>query len=120
MKKRCDRKKKYVLIVVLICVIGLIFYFSFADTGKSDTFEEGHEEHLEAKLSDMVESLDGISSAEVMVTLDSYEDGEGSPRVRGVAVICHGRNKDDVKIKIVMILSTALGIPSDKIFVSFS
>ena len=112
--------KKRVFIVVLIAAIGLFLLseYTSAQSNANDTATK--ERELELKLCEMIKNFDGVSDADVIVTLDSYEEGKGSPRVRGVSVICHGKQKDEVKIKIVMMVSTALGISSDKIFVSFS
>ncbi len=40
------------------------------------------------------------------------------PRIRGVAVVCSGGDKADVREKITSLLSAALGIPSNRIRVS--
>jgi len=119
-KKSITVPKKYYIIFVAVLAIVFLVLSEFTQGGTQKTAQEDAENKLEQKLSDMIETLDGISRADVIVTLESYENGKSSPRVRGVAIICHGKQKDDVKIKIIMMVSTALGVTSDKIFVSFS
>jgi len=76
------------------------------------------ESEYEQKLCSLIETLDGVSQVSVMITVDRYSDNS-SPIVRGVSVICHGKQKEELKIKITLLVSTALGISSDKIFVTF-
>ena len=112
--------KKQILILLALIAIIFLMISEYSETGiRTDKLEE-QENRLEQKLSETIEKLDGVSDVDVIVTIDSYEENSGSPCVRGVSIICYGKQKDELKIKIVMIVSTALGISSDKIFVSFS
>ena len=118
MKKQSVFDKRYlVLIVVGIALVFLLCseFFQSDEDSAAILFEA----QIEEKLVLMIETLDGISKADVLVTLESYEEGKGSPKVRGVAIICHGRVKEETKVKIIMMASTALGVSSDKIFVSW-
>ncbi len=120
MRKIGNISKKYFIVIIAILAVGLLVFSEFSENETQISTQENEENRIEQKLSDMIENLDGISRADVIVTIESYEDGKGSPYVRGVAIICHGKQKDDVKFKIIMMVSTALGVSSDKIFVSFS
>ena len=112
-------KKNLIILLAIVAVICLVVSERSQNTS-SNVEQVSREREIEERLSSMIETLDGVSRADVIVTLDSYESGKSSPKVRGVAIICHGKQKDEIKMKIVMIASTALGISSDKIFVSFS
>lgn len=113
-------RKKYRIVMLAVLGIALLLFSEFMINGSDNTLQDSETEKIEQKLTDMIETLDGVSRADVIVTLDTYAEGKESPRVRGVAIICHGKCKDDVKIKIIMLVSTALGVTSDKIFVSFA
>ena len=118
---RQDKKRRKLTIVVIILIALLLLVISeYKNKITSAATLIKEEEALETKISDLIETLDGISSADVMVTMDSYGNGKGSPIVRGVSIVCHGKRREDTKSKIIMLVSTALGISSDKIFVSFT
>lgn len=117
--KRIGINKKHLFCLIVAAIVLLLFSeldfqssISAANTSK--------ERDLESKIEEMVLTLDGVSDVEVMVTLDSYEEEKRSPYVRGVSIICHGKAREETKIKIIMMISTALGLSSDKIFVTFT
>lgn len=113
-------QKKRVLIAVLLISALLLLLFSKLGSQNAKTAEKEREEALlEARLSRLIETLDGVSKADVMVTLDSYGNEKASPTVRGVSVVCHGKKREEIKVKVTLMVSTALGVSSDKIFVSF-
>ena len=113
-------QKKRVLIgaLVLLALI-LLFLAELASKTSASVTKEREEVLLEERLSRLIETLDGVSRADVMVTLDSYGNEKASPSVRGVSVVCHGKKREDIKVKVTVMVATALGITSDKIFVSF-
>lgn len=110
--------------------------------------EKYYSEILEEKLTAFLESVNGIDSVEVLVTVDGGSEykyagkggGEGYasdylvinngeneepvvvqeiyPKIRGVAVVCTGGNSSAVKEQVTSLLSTALGISSNKIEVA--
>ena len=118
MKKVFKFEKRHWLLIAMGVAL-LFFLFAEFLGGQFEKATVVYETELEEKLSSMIETLDGILKADVLVTLDSYEEGKGTPKVRGVAIICHGKAKEEMKVKIIMLASTALGVSSDKIFVSF-
>lgn len=98
---------------------------------------------LEKELEKLCEAVSQVSGAEVMVTLESgyrvvyASDGKGEPAtvgsgnkqqalqqtlrppaVAGVAVVCHGGKDPDVRRALVELISTALGISSNRVFVA--
>lgn len=112
-------KKKNGKVVVGLLVGALILLLLSRVATSFETSKNDPEAPYEEKLEALITSLDGISRAEVMITLDQYGTDKRSPTVRGVSVLCHGRESSEVKLKIVMLASCALGISSDKIFVTF-
>ena len=84
----------------------------------------------EAKISEMLSRIDGVSEPFVMITLaDSGErvydtDGrepvlikEIEPRIKGVAVICRGIANPEMQLKIINLVSTVLNLPTNRVYV---
>ena len=119
MTKLLKKRGNLVLIIVLILSVILLF---LSEIGKSVKTSDdlAPESMYEEKIAELLLSLDGINDVEVMVTLDEYGTDKKSPTVRGVSVVCHTRGKEELKMKITLLVSTALGISSDKIFVTFT
>lgn len=130
-------KARIVFVVIGICVILLIF-ISGQFENKKDTKEITKEmsssdycENLKKELTDMIEKLEGVGDAQVLLTLESsyeyiYLDDDKTltkilePKVRGVAVICAGGNDPVVKERITKLLSTILSVSTSSISVSKS
>lgn len=112
-------KKKSGKVAVGLLVGALILLLLSTGTASRESSKYDPEAPYEEKLEALIMSLEDISRAEVMITLDQYGTDKRSPTVRGVSVICHGRESAEVKMKIVMLASCALGVSSDKIFVTF-
>ena len=104
---------------------------------------EEYKTALEGEIEALCESVAGVSSVEVMVTLecgtrvqyatdrngDPATTGNGSseqalyttvrpPVVAGVAVVCRGGDHSGVQATLVELLSTALGISAGRVFVT--
>lgn len=130
--------------ILLALALGLLLVFLSGRTsdGADDPQNEGesfsfaHYEHeLEDRLEDVISRIDGVSSVSVMVLLDqSYEEiGEGTnfsrpigdssgdtvvaPKVRGVAVVCRGGERSETRKEIIGLLSSLLGLPTNRIYV---
>lgn len=104
------------------------------DPGETFSFER-YEHGMEERLEDLISRIDGVSSVSVMVMLDqSYEevggyggfygsaaDPEGNtrvaPKVRGIAVICRGGERSETKKEIINLLSSLLGVSTNRIYV---
>ena len=130
-------KARIVFVVIGLCAILLIF-ISGQFENKKDTKEITKEmsssdycENLKEKLTDMIENLEGVGDAQVLLTLESsyeyiYLDDDKTltkilePKIRGVAVICAGGNDPVVKERITKLLSTILSVSTSSISVSKS
>ncbi len=88
-------------------------------------------EVLTSELVDMIENLEGVGKAQVLLTLDSsyeyvYLDDDKTltkimePKIRGVAVTCTGGNDPVVKEKVTKLLTTVLSVSTSSISVSKS
>ena len=131
------------ILLTLVLGILLVFLSGREKSGTSDTETESkddfsfehYEEEMEERLEGLVSRIDGVSSVSVMVLLDqSYEDvgerdsfsspiGETSgntrvaPKVRGVAVVCRGGERADTRKEIISLLSSLLGLSTNRIYV---
>ncbi len=96
-----------------------LFHKENADTDEPEEFELC-EKRCEERLTEILSKVAGVSDVSVIVTLDELPSAKERPRVRGVAVVCSGADNPDTRLKIVMLVSSALGVTSDKIFVTSS
>lgn len=130
-------KARIVFVVIGLCAILLIF-ISGQFENKKDTKEITKEmsssdycENLKEELTEMIENLEGVGDAQVLLTLESsyeyiYLDDDKTltkilePKIRGVVVICAGGNDPVVKERITKLLSTILSVSTSSISVSKS
>lgn len=137
---------------MLVCAcLGLVLIVIGGTVGKKQV--KGDEEaytdvgyytaYLEERIAALCESVDGISDATVLLTLDSSteyvygtdggtdfliltgSDGEHAvklceiyPKIRGVAVVCTNGDIPRIRETVVGLLSASLGIPSSEIEVA--
>ena len=109
--------------------------------------EVNYIDQLEEKITQLLESIDGVTSVNVMLTLESgseyiyAQDRNGevrdyviiseadksespilvkevNPQIRGIAVVCRGGNNSAVQSQIINLLSTLFNLPSNRIFVT--
>ena len=153
MKPTLDKEKiKKNLPVTVLAAIGLILIIIGGVVGGSKKMEEQtytdvgyYTSYLEDRIGKLCRTVDGISDAEVLLTLDSSteyvygtdgnadfiiltgSDGEHGvklceiyPKIRGVAVVCTNGDIPRIKEIVVKLLSASLGIPSNKIEVAGS
>ncbi|MDR2531810.1 MAG: hypothetical protein LBC82_03100 [Oscillospiraceae bacterium] len=73
---------------------------------------------IEEQLVGILSQVQGVGRIKVMVTLESF-DGNGMPKVRGVAVVCEGGDDVLVKQKVVETVSKALGISTARVSVVY-
>ena len=101
------------------------------------------EERIENEIAAMCEAVAGVSDCEVMVTFESGYSavyvtnkekepvtvGSGSsekaifdavspPSVSGVGIVCRGGNSDAVRATLTDLVSTMLGIPTNRVYVT--
>ena len=121
-------KKRFVILAVLL-IIGVVLLrwdSDCADTQLSEVYES---EGIEEKIKDFLKTVSGIDEVNVYVTVDGgyeYEYAEMGdevsrtvyPKIRGVAISCTGGDDPLVQQKIVGLLSSGLGIGSNRIQVA--
>lgn len=105
-----------------------------------------YQNYLEEKVKKLCASVDGVGNVSVIVTLEGgfsseyateYKDGNqeyvivgsgsaqsglfltrSTPRLAGVGVVCHGGANPSVQRELISLLSAALNLPSNRIYVT--
>ena len=139
-------KGKWGLLIFGILGIVLLLYGGHSDGKTANVvgesyFDEAEEYRvsLEARLEELCASVAGVSSPDVFITLDSGEvseyaaNGSGQyvlsggdgllvsrkmPRICGVAVVCYGGERIEVKRELSELISAALNIGTHRIHIS--
>lgn len=96
-------KKKIILVLLLVALLILIVFLFFGTDGGSFASGDGYKSQAEVRLTQLLESIDGVGEAEVMIT----EDDSG---ITGVVVVCDGADRLMVRNDILNAVSTALNI----------
>ena len=137
------KKHKSKIIISLLALLGIALILlgssSFNSEKDTDCFSStAYASELEKKLESFLKNVDGINNVDVIVTLDIsnekvYAKNESSydyilsskgdpikiaeiyPCVRGVAVACTNGHNDNVKKEITELISSYLGISSNRI-----
>lgn len=135
------KKHKNKIIISSLVIIGVLLIVFSSVNIKNDTENFSvttYTKELEKKLEGFLKSVDGINKAKVIITLECsnehvYAKDEGSydyiissngglveitevyPVVRGVAIACTNGNNDIVQKEITELVSSYLGISSNRI-----
>ena len=115
-------------IFLLLAALGVLLFVLGGIMGGREDIRTDYAGYLEDRVRALCLSIDGVKEAEVFLTLDEAAAvsagmfGEGGasayPAVRGVAVVCTGGERPHVRQTVTMLLSAALGIPSNRISVA--
>lgn len=102
--------------------MGLVFGTILA-IGSKFSQNDGEMSAYETRLTELIDSLDGVSGARVYITYSESTSGNhaNSQRIGNIysaAVIADGGDIPKNEKKIIDIVSCMTGLPSDKIFVS--
>ena len=139
-------KGRWGLLVLLVLGIFLLLYGGSSgakkETVKDESYFDEAEKYrvsLEERLETLCASVAGVSSPDVFVTLDSGEvseyaaNGSGQyvvsggdgllvsrkmPRICGVAIVCYGGERVEIKRELTELISAALNIGSHRIHIS--
>lgn len=153
--KKLPENKKFIYGAVIVGIIGmLLIIFSGGEkeevhenTSDSAAFGQDHayEAELEARLAEILSSIQGVGKVNVMITLSSSEEyiyaeetdtssdrqqtefviadkggivtKVNSPTVTGAVIVCEGGGNSQVCEKVYEAVSVALGLPSNRICV---
>lgn len=125
-KNRFKKKGEVLLFLLIVGAILLWISGVFSNTQESkqtsNTPEEFElcEQRCEERVATLLKQICGVKEASVLITLDELPSLKERPQVRGVAIVCSGEESPELQLKIVMLVSSALGVTSDKIYVTFS
>lgn len=143
------KNKKIITLLIFGLVLGILLIFlgntpSNENKNNLQTREKNNEytDQLEDRLEDMINNINGVSDAKVLITLKSsceyvfasdnsntsekhviVEDGlvqvkEYMPEIEGVAVVCTGGNNTVIQSKITDLLCSVLGIYSTHVYIT--
>lgn len=126
--------KNLIRVIYIIGIIGIVLIFCstfFTDKNKeynSDSYSvSDYQSTQETRIKDMVESIQGVGKAKVMITMENsveqiYTDDtkvkEIEPAVRGVLVICTGADNPETKETVLESVTKTLNISSDKVCIT--
>ncbi len=135
-------------LLLLVGLLGLLLLLFGAFGGKTEKAKSGlpdaeeYKERLEASLTALCEQVSGVGTAQVLITLANtetavYEKNENAsggslataggsavlstysfPKVAGVAVVCEGGGRADVKRELTSLLCAALSLDSHCVYVA--
>lgn len=148
-------KNKNLIFIISGIVVGFILLFYGSVSDKKETPQNNQSQnnysspelqtytaYLENRIEDLLNQINGVSNAKVMVTIESSKetiyakeganldyviirDSSGnenalpvkeiSANIRGVAIVCDYQNNDSIKIKIIELISSLFGIGSNRI-----
>ncbi len=105
-------KLKFIFIILLAGIVLLVL--GGKGSGKTQSVQSSldTETSLEAKIRTLCESVDGVSSANVAVSLDG--DGE----VVGIGIVCRGGSDPKIQRELLSLVSAACGVGSNRIFIT--
>lgn len=130
-----DKTRKILIILgfigIALIAVSSMFDFSFSDnkneieTSTVDTYRNS----LETDLKEIIESIEGVGSCEVMLTIENSAESiylektdtltkQIEPKIRGVLVVCEGGDNPVVTERIFSALKSVLGISSNEICVT--
>ncbi len=96
-------KKKIIVVVALILLLILVVFLFFGVDNQTTDYGDNSKSDTELRLTALLESMDGIGDAEVMIT----EDESG---ISGVVIVCEGADRIMIRNDILNAVSTALSI----------
>lgn len=163
---------RYIKIIVILGICGMVLIMLSEFFPNNDEVSENNEkavsdmeysmedytQKMEKRLKDIIQQIDGVGKAEIMLTVNCTEeyvyaeeissdimrDGDRSssgtenryvfsgnssdknalvkkiitPQINGVVIVCEGGDKSSISEKVYNAVSTALDIPSGKIYVA--
>lgn len=133
-----SEKIKTFIIIAGFVGIGLIFISTFFNFNISsneeapETSENAVEEYcadMQASIKDMVESIEGVGNAKVLLTIENSVEyvylenrdtktKEIEPVIRGVVVVCQGGDNPIVVERVLSAVTKALNISTSKVCVT--
>ena len=132
--QKLKQDKNLIRVIYIIGIIGIALIFCstfFSDKSSDDTISprsiSDYQSTQETRIKDMVESIEGVGNAKVMITMENsaeqiYTDDtkvkEIEPAVRGVLVICTGANNPEIKETVLESVTKTLNISSDKVCIT--
>ncbi len=112
---------------ILLLVLGGLGGRESGERASEEAGDAAYLAALEAELEALLREVRGVGKVEVMVTLERGEKRSYSgskllssemPAVKGVAVVCTGGGRSEVRAEVTSLLSSLLGIGTHRIHIS--
>lgn len=132
--QKLKQDKNLIRVIYIVGIIGILLIFCSTFFTSKDTNDNANPSSVseyqlsqETRIKDMVESIEGVGNAKVMITMENsaeqiYTDDtkvkEIEPVVRGVLVICTGADNPEVKETVLESVTKTLNISSDKVCIT--
>ena len=125
-----SKKRPLILLFALLGLACLLFgglRLGGGEESASPDEDESYRLMLEARLADLLSRVEGVGSPEVFVTLEKgresvYSGGKlqhsEPPQILGVAVVCYGGGRNELRAELSALISSLFGIGSHRIHIS--
>ena len=106
------KERKDVTKVIFVIALGLILLF----LGRgSDEGEISDKDDTEARLAAVCSEVEGVGECEIMIYYSPADSRTGEGKIESVIVICDGADSSKVKLRLTEMLSSFLGIGTNRI-----
>ena len=105
-------KLKFIFIMLLAGIVLLVISGKSTNSRESAPSSLDAESSLEEKIRTLCESVDGVSSVKVAVSL------ENDSEVIGIGVVCRGGSDPKIQRELISLISAACGVGSNRIFIT--
>ena len=114
-------KKVILLAAAVLAGVVLILLSNKATTSSAES-DRAPTLSDEEKIRRIVESIDGVSEAEVIITeeteyVPAFAGSEGKPKIVGIGITAKGADDVRVQKKLIWLLSTAYNISTNMIYI---
>ncbi len=109
---KTNKSLTILLAVIAIAGVAMLFAGTFLQEQEKELSVEKQRKKTEEELVCFLENTPGVGKTTVRLCID--ENG----KITGAAVVCAGGNSPEVKAEVIQLLSTALGVGTNKIYVA--
>lgn len=106
-------KLKFILIILICGSVLLVIGGKYEEIRKQNSVSVSqYETELEGKIRILCESVEGVSSVSVAVSLDAKGN------VKGIGIVCLGGSDPKIQRELLPLVSAACGVGSNRIFIT--
>lgn len=133
--KNLKNDKNFIRVIYIIGIVGIVLIFCSTFFGADNDEDKeslsssvsSYREDEELRVKEMVESIEGVGTAKVMITMENSGENvylqdnrvkEIEPLVRGALIVCTGGDNPSIKETVLESVTKALNISSDKVCIT--